>query len=176
MVLKVIDLFSGSKSVQKAVDAKLSRVFEVTSLDVACADINTDILDCDYKNEFEPGHFDVIWCSPPCTTFSPLRRCNIGRFNITAESIEEGIQNLGVPLLRKSEEIIEYFQPKFYFVENGQMCRLKKLHRAKPRPFFLQSTVVCFRSIIEKEPTSGQTCLAGTLSLSCVTRNVATII
>ena len=77
--------------------------FEVTSLDVACADVNTDILDWDYKNEFQPNHFDIIWCSPPCTTFSPLRRCNIGRFGITAESIEEDIQNLGVPLLRKSE-------------------------------------------------------------------------
>ena len=91
MVLKVLDLFSGSKSVYKAVDAKLSRFFEVTSLDVACADINTDILEWDYETGFEPGHFDVIWASPPCTTFSPLRRCNIGRFGITAESIEDDI-------------------------------------------------------------------------------------
>ena len=91
MVLKVLDLFSGSKSVYKAVDAKLSRFFEVTSLDVACADINTDILEWDYETEFEPGHFDVIWASPPCTTFSPLRRCNIGRFGITTESIEDDI-------------------------------------------------------------------------------------
>ena len=113
MVLKVLDLFSGSKSVHKAVDAELSRFFEVTSLDVACADINTDILDWGYQTEFESGHFDVIWASPPCTYFSPLRRCNIWRFNITAQSIEDGIQNLGVPLLRKTEQIIEHFQPKF---------------------------------------------------------------
>ena len=65
MVLKVLDLFSGSKSVQKAVDEKLARFFEVTSLDLARADINVDILDWDYQNEFGPGDFDVIWCSPP---------------------------------------------------------------------------------------------------------------
>ena len=120
----------------KAVDAKLSRFFEVISLDVACADINTDILDCYYKNEFEPGHFDVIWASPPCTFFLPLGRCNIGRFRITAESIEEDIQNLGVPLLRKSEELIEYFQPKFCFIENGMVSRLKHFIELNPTQFF----------------------------------------
>ena len=136
MVLKVLDLFSGSKSVQKAVDEKLARFFEVTSLDLARADINVDILDWDYQNEFEPGNFDVIWCSPPCTFFSPLRRCNIGRFGITAESIEEDIQNKGIPLLRKSEEIIEYFKPKFYFIENGMMSRLKNFVAKTPTQFY----------------------------------------
>jgi len=127
MVLKVLDLFSGSKSVHKAVDAELSRFFEVTSLDVACADINTDILEWDYETDFEPGHFDVIWASPPC---------DIGRFGITAESIEDDIQNLGVPLLRKTEQIIEYFQPKFYFIENGMMSRLKHFIELNPTQFF----------------------------------------
>ena len=136
MVLKNRDLFSGSKSIHKAVGARLSRFFEVTSLDVACADINTDILDWDYQNEFQPNSFDIIWCSLPCTTFSPLRRCNIKRFGITAESIEEDILNLGVPLLRKSEEIIAYFQPKFYFIENGQMSRLKKCTELNPPIFY----------------------------------------
>ena len=136
MVLKVLDLFSGSKSVQKAVDDKLARFFEVTSLDLARADINIDILDWDYQNEFKPGDFDVIWCSPPCTFFSPLRRCNIGRFGITAESIEEDIQNKGIPLLRKSEEIIEYFKPKFYFIENGMMSRLKNFVAKNPTQFY----------------------------------------
>ena len=74
-------------------------------------------------NELEHAicHFDIFWCSPPCTTFSPLRRCNIGRFGITAECIEEDIPNLGVSLLRKSEEIIASFQPKVYFIKNGQI-------------------------------------------------------
>ena len=143
MVLKVLDLFSGSKSAYKAVDAKLSRFFEVTSLDVACADINTDILEWDYKTEFEPGHFDVIWASPPRTTFSPLRRCNIGRFGITAESIEDDIHNLGVPLLRKTEQIIEYFQPKFYFIENGMMSRLKHFIELNPTQFFTVDYCSC---------------------------------
>ena len=125
--------------------AKLSRFLEVTSLDVACSDINTDILDWDYKNKFEPGHFDTIWCSPPCTTFSPPRRCNIGRFGITAESIEEDIPNLGVSLLRKTEEIIAFFRPKFYFIKNGQMSRLKHFIELNPTHFLQSTTALWFR-------------------------------
>ena len=87
----------------------------------------------DYKTAKTYG---VIWASPPCTTFSPLRRCYIGRFGITAESIEVDIQNLGVPLLRKTEQIIAYFQPKFYFIENGMMSRLKHFIELNPTQFF----------------------------------------
>ena len=34
------------------------------------ADIKADIMDRDYKAFFEPGHFDVIWSSPPCQEYS----------------------------------------------------------------------------------------------------------
>ena len=33
----------------------------------------TDILEWDYR-AFEPGHFDIIWCSPPCTEYSNQKR------------------------------------------------------------------------------------------------------
>ena len=64
--MKLLELFSGTKSVGKVAE---TLGFEVTSLDLKDADINTDILNWDYKI-YDPKHFDVIWASPACTEYS----------------------------------------------------------------------------------------------------------
>jgi len=135
MTIKVLDLFSGTKSVSKGCEF-FGDLFEVTTLDLNNADICTDIMDWDYESEYEPEHFDIIWASVPCVYFSNLRRCNIGRFNITAQSIEDDIQNKGVPLLRKTEEVINYFKPKYYFIENGATTKLKDYIQLNPEQHF----------------------------------------
>ena len=113
----------------------LSFFGEVISLDLAKADINIDIMEWDYK-QYPPGYFHVVWASPCCTCFSNLKRCNIGRFGITAESIEADISNIGLPMLRRTEEIIKYFKPKFYFIENPQTARTKDYVALNPGDFF----------------------------------------
>ena len=74
---------------------------------------------------YEPGYFDIIWASPPCNTFSYLRRCNIGRNGFTEQKIEDDINNIGLPILRRTEEIINYFKPLYYFIENPKMGKMK---------------------------------------------------
>ena len=59
-IMRLLELFSGTKSVGKVAE---TLGYEVTSLDLKNADINTDILNWDYKT-YEPKHFDVIWASP----------------------------------------------------------------------------------------------------------------
>ena len=117
----LLDLFCGTGSVSKVA---LALGFDVVSLDLLNADINTDVMDWDYTI-FPPKHFDVIWSSPPCQYFSAARRSNIGRFGITKESMETDILEKGVPVLRKTEQIIEYLQPALYFIENPQTGRMK---------------------------------------------------
>ena len=63
--------------------------------------------------------------SPPCNTFSSSRRRNIGRFGYTKESVEADMLTKGVPLLRRTEEIIDYLRPRLYFIENPQTGRMK---------------------------------------------------
>ena len=67
--MNVLELFSGTRSVGKICD---SLGWSSTSLDLQDADININILDWDYT-EYPPNHFDIIWASPPCHTFSIAR-------------------------------------------------------------------------------------------------------
>ena len=126
-MLKVLDLFSGTGTV-KRMCAERPELYDCLALDLAKADINCDILEWDYT---EHDHFDVIFASPPCNCFSRLKRCNIGRtlitgVHVTADSIEADISNIGLPILRKTEEIIRHFKPRWFFIENPQTARTKE--------------------------------------------------
>jgi hypothetical protein len=133
--MRVLELFSGTHSVGK-VCQELG--WEVISLDLKGADINMNILEWNYK-QFPTGHFDLIWASPPCDTFSILRKTWIGRklkchngLVCTHELLQKDIDEIGLPILRKTEEIIDYFNPKYYFIENPQTGLMKKYMTHRP--------------------------------------------
>ena len=102
--MNFLELFSGSGSVGTI--AK-SLGFNVISLDLKNADINTDILERDYK-QFDRNHFDFIWSSPPCTEYSIAKT--------------RGIRNIEYAnsIVLKTIEIIKYFNPKYFVIEDPQ--------------------------------------------------------
>ena len=108
--MKLLGLFSGTQSVGKV--AK-NLGYEVVSLDLENADINCDILDWDYTT-YEPGHFTVIWASPPCTECS--RAKTIGVRNL----------ELANKIVQRTIEIISYLKPTYYIIENPQTGLLKE--------------------------------------------------
>ena len=128
---RLLELFSGTHSVGK-IATELG--YTVTSLDLKDATINLDILDWDYT-QMPVGHFDVIWASSPCDTFSVMKRCNVGRHGCTYESLEADMQHVGVPLLHRTEAIISYFQPRLWFIENPQTGKMKEFI-CKEKPFY----------------------------------------
>ena len=135
--MKVLELFSGTKSVGKVAQ---EYGWEVISLDLKDADINCDILNWDYKS-YPVGTFDIIHSSPPCDTFSALRKCWIGRklkcHNgeiCTQELLQKDIDEIGLPILRKTEEIIDYFKPKYWFIENPFTGHMKEYVN---RPYYV---------------------------------------
>ena len=68
--MRLLELFSGTGSIGRAFEAL---GWEVISLDInPGATITSNILDWDYKNS-DPGTFDFIWASPPCTEYSIAR-------------------------------------------------------------------------------------------------------
>jgi hypothetical protein len=122
--MRVLELFSGSGSIKKVCEEK---GYECISLDLKGADINIDILKWDYINAFPVGYFDYIHASPPCHTFSNLRRGWIGRtikefgdIIITHEILDKDMIDKGLPLLRKAQDIIFHFEPTYWTIENPQ--------------------------------------------------------
>ena len=108
--MRLLELFSGTKSVGKVAE---QLGYEVISLYLKNADINTDILHWDYTT-YEPKHFQVIWASPPCTEYSralATRTRNISSAN---------------QVVLKTLEIIEYLNPDYYIIENPQTGFLKE--------------------------------------------------
>ena len=121
--MRVLELFSGTQSVGKVARA---RGWEVVSLDVTDhggkhpPTIRCDILEWDYR-AFPPGHFDVVWASPPCRYYSAqLQRCNLARWpgKWTQERWDEKLL-LADRWVRRTLEIIRYFRPAKWFLENS---------------------------------------------------------
>ena len=118
--MNLLELFSETGSV-----GRIARDlgFNVISLDLKGADINQDVLHWDYK-QFDQKHFDVIWSSPPRTEYSRAKTTGIRKIDY-ANSI-----------VLKTLELIDYFRPRYWFIENPQTGLLKEQEFMKGIPFF----------------------------------------
>ena len=112
--MRVLELFSGTGSVGKVCRAK---GWGVESLDIdPRADINIDILEWDYK-AYNVGDYDIIWASPPCTLYSS--------FQFYHDPLHQRDLSPANKLVLKTMDIISYFEPKYWFIENPQTGCLK---------------------------------------------------
>jgi site-specific DNA-cytosine methylase len=123
--MNVLELFSGTGSVSKVCD-KLG--WSSYSVDlISEADFKGDIMDFDYK-KFPKDYFGIIWASPPCTNYSKLQDCWIGRIRkgqkYTKEIQEEEMKE-GDKLVLRTLEIIDYFKPDYWFIENPATSKMK---------------------------------------------------
>lgn len=137
IMLKVLELFSGTHSVGK-VAKELG--WDVVSLDLELpADHQIDIMNFDYK-QYPKDTFDIVWASPPCTYYSNLQNCWLGRKKkdgiiLTKELLEEQRKDSD-KLIRKTLEIINYFNPEYWFMENPQRGQLKDRDVVKGLPYY----------------------------------------
>ena len=118
--MKLLELFSGTGSVGK-VAKELG--FDVVSLDLKDANINTDILNWDYK-QFNRNNFKIIWASHPCVEYSIAKTTGVRKIDY-ANSI-----------VKKTIEIINYFNPSVWFIENPQTGLLKHQEFMKDFDYF----------------------------------------
>ena len=139
---KHLELFSGTHSFGK-ITHKMG--YEVYSLDrdlgkkcplgddyESTNHFKEDIMNWDYK-QFPSGYFDLITASPVCLYWSCCRNSWIGRKCksihptdiITKKHLEDDIDKYGKPMVDKVREIIDYFKPKYYVIENPQTSKMK---------------------------------------------------
>ena len=108
--MRVLELFSVTGSVGN-VCRRLG--CQVTSLDRDMpADIKMDIMDWDY-GALPRDSFDVIWASPPCTEYSVAKTVGVRK-------LEEANA-----IVRRTRDIIDYFNPTYWMMENPQTALLK---------------------------------------------------
>ena len=118
-MVRCLELFSGTGSVGKCCK---ELGIDVVSVDLEMdADFKCDVMVFDYK-QFPKDHFDIVWASPPCTFYSRLQFCWKGRKKkdgilVTDETIEASRLEADI-LMRKTLEIIDYFSPPMWFLEN----------------------------------------------------------
>ncbi len=113
--MKVLELFCGTKSISKVFKKRGHETYTVDIDKQFNPDLCIDILDFDISmlpKEFrEP---DVIWASPPCTTFSVMTIPHYWK-NGKPKSWKTYI---GLAIAKKTIEIIEELKPKYWFIEN----------------------------------------------------------
>tara|TARA_R110002096_G_scaffold380193_2_gene574148 strand:- start:96 stop:704 length:609 start_codon:yes stop_codon:yes gene_type:complete len=120
-MLKVLELFSGTGSIGKCCK---ELGYDVLSLDNELpADINIDIMEWDYKI-YPKDSFDIIWASPPCTQYSKAK--------------SQGVRDIegANKIVLRTLDIINYFNPYWWFMENPQTGLLKKQEIMNGIPFY----------------------------------------
>ena len=123
--MKVLELFAGSRSIGKVADEFGWEVFSVDINDFEGIDYVTDILE--FNPYYVPFVPDIIWASPPCTTFSVA---SIGRHWNKDKTPKTDKAELGMKIIQKTIEIIELYKGHnkdlLYYIENprGMMRKM----------------------------------------------------
>ena len=112
--MRLLELFSGTGSVRKAVSNMFNEVVSIDILPKFEATETINILDWNYK-KYPVGYFDAVWASPPCTEYSKLKYISKAPRNLT----------LADSIVKRTLEILEYFNPDKWFIENPQTGLLK---------------------------------------------------
>lgn len=148
--MKLLELFAGSRSVGLAAE---SMGWSVFSSDLKAFDgINyaVDVLEFDTaKLPFKP---DVIWASPPCTSFSiaAISHHWDNRDGVFYPKSKGAL--LGIKIAQKTLSIINELQPKYWFIENPRGA-LRKMPFMQPLNRLRLSVTYCQYGDQRMKPT-----------------------
>tara|TARA_R110000744_G_scaffold141264_1_gene252632 strand:- start:5584 stop:6246 length:663 start_codon:yes stop_codon:yes gene_type:complete len=136
-MIQVLELFSGTGSIGKVCN---ELGWDVVSVDMVLpATHECDIMDFDYK-QYPKDYFGIIWSSPPCTNYSKLQDAFLGRKRkgvIYTREIQEKEMSEDDKLVLRTLEIIDYFNPEYWFIENPATSKMKDRVFMKDLPFYI---------------------------------------
>ena len=156
--MNILELFSGTHSIGKVftgeniISVDLDPKFNPTHL--------VDILTFDYK-QYPTDYFNYIHASPPCTEYSQVQVSFYGRKRRVNGTLTDFTKTIHQETIKESDklvlkvfEILEYFKPKYWTIENPYHHNWCSIHK---RPFMLDKpyTLVdyCMYEYPIKKPT-----------------------
>jgi len=134
--VRVLDLFSGTRSIANAFEAYGHETFSI-ELDRRHENIDwyVDILEVtasDILTRF--GRPDVIWASPPCTTYSIAAISHHRTRNDDGVLMPKShLAHISDRLITHTISLIAELKPRFYFIENPR-GGLRKMPFMQPMP------------------------------------------
>lgn len=136
--MNVLELFCGTKSVGKCCELIGWNVVSVDLETKFNATHTCDIMDFDYK-QYPQDYFQVCWGSPPCVEYSKLQDAWLNRMRkgkLYTKEEQEFEMKQSDKLVLKTLEIIKYFNPELWFIENPY-GRLKDRDIMKDIPYYI---------------------------------------
>lgn len=150
MSKKLLELFSGTHSIGKVAQTLDYDVYSVDKYMGPKCPFGTnycsskhfkeDIMTWNYK-QFPPGFFHVITASPVCRLWSKLRHTWVGRTlkgsskPLTLEDIQHDINVHAKPQIDRLLQIMSYFKPVWWCIENPSSSKLKQYLPMTKLPF-----------------------------------------
>lgn len=132
--MKILELYCGTKSFSKVAENRGHEVFTIDFNPKFKPDLCCDMIYFNIK--MLPKKWrrpDVIWCSPPCETFSLSGNSMYMGFPTAPKAY------IGLALAHKCIEVIQKLKPKFWIIENPRAA-LRNVWFMKP----LQKTTVTY--------------------------------
>lgn len=151
ILIKIIELFSGTESFSKVARSRGHRTFTVDWDPQFKPDLVFDVgnlCPCDFPNEFQNP--DIIWASPPCQKFSILTFTKNWKKK-GKRYIPRNLESRdAIELVRKTIALIELMNPRFYFIENP-VGMLRKMPEMRFR--YKKTVTYCKYGEFRRKPT-----------------------
>jgi len=114
--MNTLELFAGTQSFSNVAHLLGHKTFTTDYRYFNCIDMVVDIMKINLeKIPYDP---DIIWASPPCTAYSVS---SIGSYYTTERgqyTPKRAETYLGMAYVQKAIDIIKYFKPKYWYIEN----------------------------------------------------------
>ena len=114
--MNTLELFAGTQSFSKVAHKLGYNTFTTDYCYFEGINYQCDIIH--FRLERVPYKPDIIWASPPCTAFSVS---SIGSYYTTERgqyTPKKAETYLGMAYVQKAIDIIKYFKPKYWYIEN----------------------------------------------------------
>ena len=117
--MKILELFAGSRSFSKVAEELGHQTYSTDiepfdNIDQVCDLILFD----EFKMKQDFGEPDIIWASPPCTTFSVASIGHHWKGGNKAYIPKTKKAELGIKIVEETNWIIKMLKPKYFYIEN----------------------------------------------------------